>query len=247
MMAESWERRRRPILCPQIVSRCSILAASSDNSVALLRRRLCRVVAPSLFPVQDARDFLRVVVLRAARRRRFSHSKRANALRFCSGWCSLVSSFGFVARRRVRRACRTRHHRPGANARSSRRRRQNCCSHSKVFGPILMTHFPLLEMMNDDAMMRPSSLSIAVASDIVPNPPASRRRHRNNAKANEKRFYAERKKWWNFPGETKRAKGIVCTVTGSIPTENERGRRVCSRAHKDVKKAKVCFRRDECV
>lgn len=73
-------------------------------------------------------------------------------------------------------------------------------------------------------MMRPSSLSIAVASDIVPNAPASRRRRdRNNAKANEKAILRRKKKVVELSRRDEACKGycLYCNRFHSLPRTKE--------------------------
>jgi|TARA_B100001113_G_scaffold322994_1_gene293764 hypothetical protein len=72
-------------------------------------------------------------------------------------------------------------------------------------------------------MMRSSSLSIAVASDIVPNPPAPRRRHRNNAKANEKAILRRKKKVVELSRRDEACKGycLYCNRFHSLPRTKE--------------------------
>ena len=72
--------------------------------------------------------------------------------------------------------------------------------------------------------MRPSSLSIAVASDIVPNAPASRRRRdRNNAKANEKAILRRKKKVVELSRRDEACKGycLYCNRFHSLPRTKE--------------------------
>ncbi len=75
-------------------------------------------------------------------------------------------------------------------------------------------------------MMRPSSLSVAVASDIVPNAPASRRRRRrdrNNAKANEKAILRRKKKVVELSRRDEACKGycLYCNRFHSLPRTKE--------------------------
>ena len=72
-------------------------------------------------------------------------------------------------------------------------------------------------------MMRSSSLSIPVASDIVPNPPASRRGHRNNAKANEKAILRRKKKVVELSRRDEACKGycLYCNRFHSLPRTKE--------------------------
>ena len=72
--------------------------------------------------------------------------------------------------------------------------------------------------------MRPSSLSVAVASDIVPNAPASRRRRdRNNAKANEKAILRRKKKVVELSRRDEACKGycLYCNRFHSLPRTKE--------------------------
>ena len=72
--------------------------------------------------------------------------------------------------------------------------------------------------------MRPSSLSIAVASDIVPNAPASRRRRdRNNAKANEKAILRRKKRVVELSRRDEACKGycLYCNRFHSLPRTKE--------------------------
>ena len=74
--------------------------------------------------------------------------------------------------------------------------------------------------------MRPSSLSVAVASDIVPNAPASRRRRRrdrNNAKANEKAILRRKKRVVELSRRDEACKGycLYCNRFHSLPRTKE--------------------------
>ena len=72
--------------------------------------------------------------------------------------------------------------------------------------------------------MRSSSLSIAVASDIVPNAPASRRRRdRNNAKANEKAILRRKKRVVELSRRDEACKGycLYCNRFHSLPRTKE--------------------------